>query len=66
MKFALMKLTLNIFVVLSFMGGIVCALGASDQRTGSLGAVAGGLFVCLGLCLLSLTMLEISDSKNAR
>lgn len=60
-----MSLVLNIFVVLSMLGGIFLTVGAADQRTSSLGAVAGGLFVCLGLCLYSLTRLEIAEKQAA-
>ena len=61
-----MAITLNIFVVLTMLGGIFLTIGAADQRTSSLGAVASGLFVCMGLCLYSLTRLNIAEKQAAR
>ena len=61
-----MRTTLNIFVAISIVGGIFLTIGTVDEKTSSLGAAAGGLFVCLGLCLYSLTKLEIAEKKAAR
>ncbi len=60
-----MRATLSIFTVLSAVGGIFLTIGTVDERATSLGAAAGGLFVCLGLCLYSLTKLEIGEKRAA-
>ena len=61
-----MNTILGIITAFSAAGGILCTIGAIDQKAGSLGAAAGGLFVCLGLCLYGMTKLEIAEQQAAR
>ncbi len=65
-----MKTILNIFGALAALAGTGMAINAANApnegySAGS-GAAAGGLFVCLGLCLYSLTKLEIAERQAAR
>jgi hypothetical protein len=63
-----MRITLIVFVFLSGLAGagLAAACEHAEVNGPGFGAAAGGLFVCLGLCLYSLTKLEIAEKQAAR